>query len=272
MLERITDSVFNAIARGRHGYIVYNKNDKYIGRAIEKYGEYSEGEVQIFRRLCGNGDVIVEVGANIGAHTLPLARIAGAAGRVYAFEPQRIVFQTLCANMAINSITNVECFQAAVAATTATIRIPDIRYDVEWNYGAFDVSLCRKGVPTPQVSLDGFLEIPGLKLLKVDVEGMEYDVIAGAREIIGRFRPILYVENDRVEKSRALIELIWSLGYRIYWHAPMLFNPGNYAADDENIFPGIASFNMLCVHDGLDIDTRGLLAVSDPEFHPLKKP
>lgn len=271
MLNRITDSTFNAIIKGKHGYIVYNKYDRFIGKAIEKYGEYSEGEVDLFRQLCGNGDVIVEVGANIGAHTLVLSHIVGDQGRVYAFEPQRIVFQTLCANMAINSITNVECFHAAVASSSGNIHLPDIRYDIEGNYGGFDVGRFKEGIKVPQVALNGFLEISRLKLLKVDVEGMEYEVIAGAKDIINRFRPALYIENDRVEKSKALIELVWSLDYRLYWHTPMLFNPKNFAADSENIYPNLASFNMLGFHNSVKIDIKGPQEITDSGFHPLKK-
>ncbi|TFG83046.1 MAG: FkbM family methyltransferase, partial [Chromatiales bacterium] len=66
-----------------HGYVLYNKND-------------------------------TDIGANIGTHTLALARLVGQQGLVFAFEPQRIVFQTLCANMALNSLDNVHCINSAV--------------------------------------------------------------------------------------------------------------------------------------------------------------
>ena len=92
---------FNALVRAKHGLMLFNKNDTYIGRSIGKYGEFSEGEIAIFDQLCRPGDIVVEVGANIGTHTLPIAKMVGVAGRVHAFEPQRIVFQTLCANMAL---------------------------------------------------------------------------------------------------------------------------------------------------------------------------
>lgn len=271
MLKRITDSTFNAITKGKHGYIVYNKYDKFIGKAIEKYGEYSEAEVDLFRQLCGSNDVIVEVGANIGAHTLALSRIVGEQGRVYAFEPQRIVFQTLCANMAINSITNVECFHAAVSSSDGNIRLPDIRYDIEGNYGGFDVNRFNEGTRIARFSLDNFLEIHKLTLLKVDVEGMESDVISGARNIISKFKPTLYIENDRMEKSKDLIELIWSLDYRLYWHTPMLFNPANFAADSENIYPRLASFNMLGFHNSININITGPEKITDSGLHPLNK-
>jgi len=271
MLKRIIDSRYNALTKGKYGHIIYNKYDKFIGKAIEKYGEYSEAEVDLFRQLCRRNDVVAEVGANIGAHTLVLSQIVGEHGRVYAFEPQRIVFQTLCANLAINSITNVECFHAAVSIDEGFIRIPDIRYDIEGNFGGFDLNKFNEGVKIPKVTLDSFLEIQKLNLLKVDVEGMEYDVIVGAKNTIDKFKPVLYIENDRVEKSQQLIELIWSLDYRLYWHLPMLFNPGNYAADKDNIYPNLASFNMLGFHNSININITGPKAITDSGDHPLNK-
>ena len=110
---------FNALIKGKEGYIVYNKNDIYIGKAIEKYGEFSEHEIKLFDYLCHSGDIIIDIGANIGTHTLAFSRIVGDNGKVYAYEPQKIIFYTLCANVAINSITNIECKHQAVGNDTA---------------------------------------------------------------------------------------------------------------------------------------------------------
>ena len=74
---------FNALVRAKHGLMLFNKNDAYIGRSIGKYGEFSEGEIAIFDQLCRPGDIVVEVGANIGTHTLPIAKMVGGAGRVH---------------------------------------------------------------------------------------------------------------------------------------------------------------------------------------------
>lgn len=261
---------FNKLVQAKYGYVVYNKNDIYIGRAIETYGEFSELEVDIFRQICQKNDVVVEVGANIGTHTLPLAQIVGLQGRVYAFEPQRIVFQTLCANMALNNITNVECFQVAASSEEGFVLIPELRYDLEGNFGGVSVNQFTQGVKVSQVRLDEFLEITKLKLLKIDVEGMEAEVIKGARRIIKQFRPILYVENDRLEKSKELINLIRSLDYKIYWHLPPLYNPQNFTANSENIYPGIVSINMLCFPQTLEVNLQGFKEVIDPDFHPLR--
>jgi hypothetical protein len=92
------------------------------------------------------------------------------------------------------------------------------------------------------------LDLAVCHLIKIDVEGMEGDVISGAEQALQRLRPMLYLENDRPEKSAALIEQLLGLDYRLYWHLPQLFNPDNYFGETENLFPGIISANMLGLH------------------------
>jgi FkbM family methyltransferase len=262
LLKRLIDGEgFNAVVKARYGYLLYNKNDIYIGRGIERYGEWSEFEVELFRQICQPSDVVVEVGSNIGSQTIALSQMVGNGGRVYAFEPQRIIFQTLCANMALNSITNVECFQAAVASSTGFIFIPDIDYHRESNFGGVSVDVFEQGFKVPKIKLDEFLEIPRLKLIKIDAEGMEAEVIKGAAELIEKFKPILYVENDRQEKSENLINTIRSLDYKLYRHAPYYYNPNNFAAELENIYPGLIAKNILCLHQSSKIELNGFTEV-----------
>ncbi len=266
----INTNGYNAVVKGRYGYVIFNKNDHYIGRAIEKYGEFSESEVEVFRQLCVASDIVVEVGANIGTHTMVISQFVGATGRVYAFEPQRIVFQTLCANMALNSIENVECFQTAAANETGHILFPDIRYDIEGNFGAVEMDKFAAGNKIPVAKLDDLLDPPRLKLIKIDVEGMEHKVISGAQQLIAKHKPFLYVENDRLDKSAALIELMQSLDYRLYWHCPPLFNPNNFAGDAENIYPHTVSINMIGVPRSNPINMMGFQEVTRADEHPMR--
>lgn len=265
----IETSGYNAVAKWKYGYVVYNKNDIYIGRAVAKYGEFSESEVELFRQLCQPGDVVVEVGANIGTHTVALSGIVGAQGVVYAFEPQPIVYYTLCANVSINSLSNVHCYNLAAGATEGFVLIPDIRYDQPGNYGGIEIDKFKQGNQIRRVRLDNSINVPSLKLLKIDVEGMESEVIRGAKKLISRHKPVLYVENDRPEKSKELIELIRSFDYRMYWHMPPLFNPNNFAGDSEDIYPGIVSVNMLCFHKSVDVNLDGFMEVVDSASHPM---
>jgi hypothetical protein len=106
--------------------------------------------------------------------------------------------------------------------------------------------------------------------IKIDVEGMEQHVLTGARGVIARFKPVLYVENDRQGSSRALIEMVHALGYRAWWHIPPLFNPDNYYRNAHDLYPGICSFNMICVPAGREAEAPEGLAEARPgDPHPL---
>jgi hypothetical protein len=88
-------------------------------------------------------------------------------------------------------------------------------------------------------------------------------VLFGARATIAQCRPILYVENDRAEKSAALIAELTGLGYRLYWHEPPLFNPQNYLGEKRNVFGRVVSRMMVCVPDEKGIEVDNLEEVMD---------
>jgi FkbM family methyltransferase len=251
----IPDLGYIRLKQCRHGRMVYNVNDIYVGRSLDLYGEYSEGETAVFDQLVKPGDVVVEVGANIGTSTVWFGQRVGPSGAVIAFEPQRVCFQILCANVALNALTIVNAIQQAVGAQRGSINVPMIKTDTPNNFGGLELTdpAAPRGQQVPLVRLDD-LRLGRCNLLKVDVEGMELSVLQGGAETIRRLRPVLYVENDRPHLSGPLVKFIDSLGYDAYWHRPPLFSPDNFFRNPENVFGNIVSFNMLCVPKGTPVD------------------
>lgn len=243
----------NEVKTCRYGKMVYPANDIYIGRALDVYGEYSEAETVLFRQLVQPGQTALDIGANIGAHTVPLAQRVGTGGQVLAFEPQRIPYYCLCANVVLNNLTNVVCHQAAVGDAAGTLSVPELDYQAEDNFGGIeltrDYGSCRK-YAVPVVRID-VLRLDACHFMKIDVEGMEKEVLAGAVETIRRFQPILYVEDDRAEKSAELRALLEDLGYELYGHRPPLYNPQNFFQDSRNIYGQIRSWNLYCQPRGI---------------------
>ena len=98
-----------------------------------------------------------------------------------------------------------------------------------------------------------------------DVEGMEKDVLSGAAKTIARSLPVLYLENDRPEKSPALIQHLIDLEYQLFWHTPALFHPKNFFQQAENVFGRIVSSNMLAIPANSSIEVSGLRAITGPD-------
>ncbi len=255
--------VFNELTRFRHGRILYNRNDVYIGRSLELYGEFSPGECQVFAAVVQPGMTIVEVGANIGAHTVFLAQRTGPRGRVFAFEPQRIVFQTLCANLALNQLSNVVALWAAAGAEPGFLKVPELDPRARNNFGGLGLGDFEQGSEVEVRTIDS-LGLGACHFLKADVEGMEESVLRGAEATIRQFRPVLYVENDREERAAGLTRYLDSLGYRMFAHHPPLYQPENYRGHTENVFENIVSKNLLCVHRSRPANITGMPEVRPP--------
>ncbi len=242
------------VARCRYGLMLYNIKDTFIGRSLVLYGEYLENEIALYRQLLREGDVVVDGGANIGCFTLFFARAVGTGGAVLAFEPQRMIFQMLCANMALNGLANVGTWQAGLGAEAGLMKVPPMNYGTFGNFGGVALTTEGAGEPVPVRPIDS-LGLQRCNLIKIDVQGMESEVLEGADATIGKFRPLLYVENDLKDKSPALIQQLFDLDYRLYWHCPAMFNEDNFYKHKENVMVRREkgkvlrrlNINMLCV-------------------------
>lgn len=247
--------------------------DQYIGKSIQLYGEWSHGEVEQIGRMLRPTDNVLEAGANIGAHSVFIARDICPAGTLYAFEPRRILFQLLCANLMLNGVENVETLQLALGEDQGSIEEGPLPVSVPINAGAFSLgAIPGAGEDIRIVPLDMMRDrLKPLALLKADVEGHELKLLRGAAGLIARDRPILYLENDRLELSEALVSHVLALGYDACWHIVPLFRPDNLAGAAENVFGKISSFNMICVprERGVQFGAR---AITDPSHHPLRRP
>ncbi len=223
--------------------MLFNPKDTYIGRSLEVYGEFSQGEVELFDAVLSPDHVVLDIGANIGAHTVFFAKKVQ---HVIAFEPQRLVFQTLCANVALNNLTNVHTHQVAVGNEPGELLIPVLDPEAENNFGGLPAMGHSAGEPVPLLPID-MMDLARVDFIKIDVEGAELEVLKGATQTINRFKPVLYVEDDREENRESLHAYLDEvLEYEFDLHTPLLFNPDNHAGVQENVFGHVASLNLVC--------------------------
>jgi|WetSurMetagenome_2_1015567.scaffolds.fasta_scaffold05424_6 FkbM family methyltransferase len=238
---------FHTLVFGKDGTFLANQNDIYVGGALITYGEFSHLEMEYFSTIIDKDTTVIEIGANIGAHTVGLAKQVK---RVIAIEPQPFIFYTLCANVALNSLQNVICINAGCGAEAGSLHMPDLDYSQPNNYGGVEINrLGYNGQLVDILTLDSIVKkysIIGKVFLKIDVEGMEEEVLRGGTEFIKTNKPIMYLENDRVDKSDSLISYIEELGYNHMKHHPYLYNSSNFFGKKENKYEHLVSINEIC--------------------------
>ena len=233
--DRPVNRGINRLKTCRHGDMIFNVHDQHIGRSLDLYGEWAESELELLGLFIKPGDVVIDVGANIGTHTVFFAQRAGATGQVQAFEPQRIVFQNLCANLALNGLLNVRAFHAAVVARGGDDR------------GAAG-RLRRARQPRWRRARGGRAPVAGRRARAGDDARRPRPRRAAAcsrstsREwsstcsragasLIAAARPIVYLENNDAAKSPALISWLLARDYHLFWHVSRFFNPRNFFAN-----------------------------------------
>ena len=267
--------------KSKHGIFSYYKNDKYIGKSLREYGEFSEGEVHLFKQLTKTNDNVIEVGSNIGTHTIPLAKHLSQGGLLYALEPQSQNYKILIKNINQNDLQNIKVFKIAASNKKGEAYMNLFDENETNNFGdarifnKISTNFEKVSVSTlDELFFHEFNENKKLSLIKCDAQGQETNIINGSKKIIEKFKPFLYVENDNIEQSKNLIETIKSLHYSLFWHIVPMFNSKNYLNNSKNIFPKIYSFNMLCIHKNtrivIDEDWKKN-EIKDSDFHPLKK-
>jgi len=246
--------------------------DYFISKSIELYGEWSFGEIDLLKKIIKSGDNIIEVGSNIGAHTVFLALDICQHGKIFSFEPRRILFQILCGNLSINNIENVYTYCFGLGEKVETFREKKLEFNDVLNAGGIPLGIRPGDEEIIEIKkLDDVIDpTEKISLIKADIEGYELKFLKGATNVININRPYLYLENEDASKSRALIQYLWDINYEIWWHIVPLFNPKNRAKTRQNIFEGICSFNIVCSPCEKKTNFINLEKVDDENFHPLK--
>lgn len=194
----------------------------YFGELIDAglyLGEYERDVVAAIESHVRPGWTVLDIGANIGAHTLRFAKCAGPNGKVYAFEPTDYAFKKLVRNISLNSFTNVEAIRLALSNENRAQQT--ISFRASWLRNGGQVQT------TCQVDfrrLDDWCVENGVdqvRLIKLDVDGNEFSVLDGARRLLSEAKPLLFMEvalYHFADPTQNPVSLLEAYGYR-FWHA-----------------------------------------------------
>jgi FkbM family methyltransferase len=160
--------------------------------------------------------VAIDVGANLGEWSVPLAHAVGPGGRVLCIEPNPTIVAALAATLRINRLTQAEALPVALSDWDGEGRLRVEPKDT----GLSSLSGNETGIPVPLRRLDmvtGECGLQRVDLIKIDVEGHERQVLAGAIETLRRFRPAVVFESghEAPEDRRAIAALFDELGYEL---------------------------------------------------------
>ncbi len=245
------------VAETRFGRMFTLRGDTVIAQSLRLYGEFAGDEVDSILSLVRPADHVLDIGANIGFHSLGLARRVGPSGVVIAFEPQRYCFQLLCANVTANQLAQVQCHRAAVGDTSGVCAIPLIDPAARHNSGATAVANATldgaKTETVPMIAIDD-LELPRCDLVKIDTEGFEDRVLVGLRQTLARHLPVLYVEVHDSDKLRRATQILKPLGYQLFLHHTQFFRPANPSGAPVSIFgPTAGGSALIALPPGRDL-------------------
>jgi FkbM family methyltransferase len=207
----------NILVSSDHGLMCVNRfdydaNNVGSGQSILQHGNSCTIEASACIETIKNVEspVIFDIGANIGTFTTWVARYFNN-GKIYCFEPQRLVFQILCANLAINNLHNAYTYNIALGDTNSRIKILEPDYNIPADFGTFSLvknTILNKNAELiiDMYTLDDFAkmyEIQKVDFIKIDTEGMDLSVLRGSVNLIKEYRPSILIEffdnNDNIQ-------------------------------------------------------------------------
>jgi FkbM family methyltransferase len=196
----------------------------FIDSCIYYTGDYEPYLKLHYKELIKQGDTVLDVGANIGFHSMYFAELVGKAGKVLSFEPIEVNFNAFKSNLQLNDFPQIMANNIALGNENEDLAI---HLDIdEQNPGAFNLLApgdknytvkCEKG--------DDFLKTNGIEkvnFIKIDVEGYEYEVMKGMKHYIQLSRPIINFEYDKAYQSKNnedpsnIFNFLSSMNYNFY--------------------------------------------------------
>lgn len=227
-----------AQTQSKHGTFIHFRNDDPIGACLHYYGEWAQQEFDLFENLLTAESNVLDVGANIGTHAVYFSKKCNK-GNVVAIEPQIYIFEMLAANILLNGCYNAVPIHAGASSKPGVAKMVNFNPFVEHkvNYGEFKINYnTDKGIDTDIIILDKYASLNRFNLIKLDVEGLEVDVLDGARKILKEHKPFLYIEFNNKQGNDQLLNKIYELDYVPYWHIYTKHNPNNHNKQQTNIW------------------------------------
>jgi FkbM family methyltransferase len=186
----------------RDGSLFITRPGLPLGWHVAFFGSYEPELRAIMRAVLPVGGTAIDAGANVGWHTLLMARLVGPSGRVLAVEANPSICEQLARNVGINRLTHIDVIACALAESDRTLAFSAVSADDPVSASGHVLSDATGETPSIQIAarrLDAIVSetpIQRLDLIKIDVEGFEWAALRGAEQTIAKFRPHILFEFD----------------------------------------------------------------------------
>ncbi len=223
------------------------------------FHDFEKKEINFFNSYLRKGDIVLDIGANIGLHSLIAARLVQEEGHVYSFEPAPDTYNQFLTNLQLNGFSNITPVNMGLSDKKATLKMNISSHHDAWNTladvskldelsGIFDNAIEINVVKLDDWLQDNNIDTGRIALIKLDVEGWEKFVLVGGEAFLKENAPVLMVEFDEKNAWAAgylchqTYDILKGYGYNLY-----SFSEGVLKAEEQQLhYP---SQNLFAIKD-----------------------
>jgi len=225
----------------RHGTMIVNRHDRHendngtFGVGFDLLnGDVSDeyNNIEMIKKILthcrlnsGDGVVALDLGSNIGVHTIEYAKHMKGWGVVHSYEVQDMIYYALCGNAVLNNCDNVYLNKLAIGEKCGKIKIPKLNYNIPSSFGSLEINSnpekqfigqdFNEFVECDIVSIDS-LEFDRIDFVKIDIEGMELEALMGMSDSIVKFKPFFFIEHNKSDLN-SIVKFMQQFGYYNYY-------------------------------------------------------
>lgn len=262
------------VVLARYGHITTSGDKDLITKSLNLYGEWADNELNVHRKLINEGDVVLDIGTYLGTHLTAYARFVGKTGKVIGFEPHSESYRLTCNTISINNLENAILNNFALGASPSFVD-GSLGEDVEsFNHGSFSLKnrmAKSRSIPGNEENISNenviddneatnhysgkkieIQKLDDLKLtkvdfIKIDAEGMEFEVLQGGTNTIIHSRPIIFCECNDLASGSETFRWAKESGYKTYVINIPAYNGTNFNKSSEDFFNGASEVSLVLV-------------------------
>ena len=230
-----------------------------IDSSLYMSGCFEQEVTNAINVLTKPGYIIMDVGANVGCHTLRFSRLVGTEGRVFAFEPTSYAYEKIRKNLALNLPFSDNVVLEKMAVSNILAKDQLIRFMSSWKLFGNQKQIHEEIVDF--VTIDEYVvgnAIDRVDILKIDVDGFKPEVVEGALDTIRKNKPILFLEVNNTPKVEDMLNHLLDLAY------VFLF--------EENYAPAQSKHEILALVNERPVNSTGFKAANFILIHDAVAP